>query len=66
MRRGDEEHADVKAWTDEIADRYGAPITLEMAFMFVPAKSVLQLIGRPEFSRMAASKGGAGFANTMA
>jgi DNA recombination protein RmuC len=43
-------YSDVKARIDEIADRYvSPPITLEMAFMFVPAENVFyELIGRPE------------------
>jgi DNA recombination protein RmuC len=43
-------YADVRGRIDEIADRYVAPpITLEMAFMFVPAENVFyELIGRPE------------------
>ena len=42
--------SDVKGRIDEIADRYVVPpITLEMAFMFVPAENVYyELIGRPE------------------
>jgi DNA recombination protein RmuC len=43
-------YSDVKARIDEIAERYvSPPITLEMAFMFVPAENVFyELIGRPE------------------
>jgi DNA recombination protein RmuC len=43
-------YADVRGRIDEIADRYVAPpLTLEMAFMFVPAENVYyELIGRPE------------------
>jgi DNA recombination protein RmuC len=43
-------YADVKGRIDEIADRYvSPPVTLEMAFMFVPAENVFyELIGRPE------------------
>lgn len=42
--------ADVRARIDEIADKYVVPpITLEMAFMFVPAENVYyELLGRPE------------------
>ena len=43
-------YSDVKGRIDEIADRYvSPPVTLEMAFMFVPAENVFyELIGRPE------------------
>ncbi len=43
-------YSDVKARIDEIADRYvSPPMTLDMAFMFVPAENVFyELIGRPE------------------
>jgi DNA recombination protein RmuC len=43
-------YSDVKGRIDEIADRYvSPPITLDMAFMFVPAENVFyELIGRPE------------------
>ncbi len=43
-------YSDVKGRIDEIADRYvSPPLTLEMAFMFVPAENVFyELIGRPE------------------
>jgi DNA recombination protein RmuC len=45
-------YADVRARIDEVADRYVAPpVTLDMAFMFVPAENVYyELIGRPELS----------------
>jgi DNA recombination protein RmuC len=45
-------YADVRARIDEIADRYvSPPVTLDMAFMFVPAENVYyELIGRPELS----------------
>jgi DNA recombination protein RmuC len=43
-------YSDVRGRMDEIADRYvSPPLTLEMAFMFVPAENVYyELIGRPE------------------
>jgi DNA recombination protein RmuC len=43
-------YSDVRGRIDEIADRYVVPpLTLEMAFMFVPAENVYyELIGRPE------------------
>ena len=43
-------YSDVRGRIDEIADRYvSPPITLDMAFMFVPAENVFyELIGRPE------------------
>jgi DNA recombination protein RmuC len=43
-------YADVRGRIDEIADRYvSPPLTLEVAFMFVPAENVYyELIGRPE------------------
>jgi DNA recombination protein RmuC len=43
-------YTDVKGRIDEIADRYVLPpVTLEMAFMFVPAENVFyELIGRPD------------------
>jgi len=42
--------SDVRGRIDEIAERYvSPPITLEMAFMFVPAENVYyELIGRPD------------------
>jgi DNA recombination protein RmuC len=45
-------YGDVRARIDEIADRYVLPpVTLDMAFMFVPAENVYyELIGRPELS----------------
>ncbi|HEV3216651.1 MAG TPA: DNA recombination protein RmuC [Vicinamibacterales bacterium] len=48
-------YADVRARIDEVADRYVAPpVTLDMAFMFVPAENVYyELIGRPELSAYA-------------
>jgi DNA recombination protein RmuC len=48
-------YADVRARIDEVADRYVAPpVTLDMAFMFVPADNVYyELIGRPELSAYA-------------
>ena len=43
-------YSDVRGRIDEIAERYvSPPLTLEMAFMFVPAENVFyELIGRPE------------------
>jgi DNA recombination protein RmuC len=43
-------YSDVRGRIDEIADRYvSPPLTLEVAFMFVPAENVYyELIGRPE------------------
>jgi DNA recombination protein RmuC len=43
-------YSDVRARIDEIAERYvSPPVTLDMAFMFVPAENVFyELIGRPE------------------
>jgi DNA recombination protein RmuC len=43
-------YGDVRARIDEIADRYVAPpVTLEIAFMFVPAENVYyELLGRPD------------------
>ena len=43
-------YGDVRARIDEIADRYVCPpVTLELAFMFVPAENVYyELLGRPE------------------
>ena len=43
-------YSDVRGRIDEIADRYvSPPLTLEMAFMFVPAENVYyELIGRPD------------------
>jgi DNA recombination protein RmuC len=48
-------YADVRARIDEVADRYVAPpLTLDMAFMFVPAENVYyEIIGRPELSAYA-------------
>ena len=43
-------YSDVRGRIDEIADRYvSPPLTLEMAFMFVPAENVYyEVIGRPD------------------
>lgn len=43
-------YGDVRARMDEIAERYvSPPVTLEMAFMFVPAENVYyELLGKPD------------------